>query len=126
MTRVGWLAPLLLLSLGSGCATIVRGTHQSVHFESVPPGAELRDKRTGETWFTPIDVELPRDRRYEFVIAKAGYQPQEVYIRSEVPLHWWIIDAFTLCISTVIDAALGGLYDLKPERVTVVLERAAP
>jgi hypothetical protein len=126
ITRLGWLAPVLALGLGSGCATIVRGTHQNVHFDSVPAGAELRDSRTGEIWRTPVDIELPRDRRYAFVMSMAGYQPQEIYIRSEVPLHWWIIDAFTLCISTLFDAVLGGLYDLRPDRVSVVLERASP
>jgi len=58
------------------------------------------------------------------VVSKPGYQPQQVYIRSEVPFTWWAIDAFTLCISTLVDALLGGLYDLEPAHVTVVLDPA--
>jgi len=115
---------LRTLSVLMGCATLVRGTRQTVHFESSPEGAEFRDASTGQRWTAPTDIALERKRRHSLSVSKDGYESQQVYLRSEVPFAWWFLDAFTLGVSTAIDAILGGLYDLKPERVTVVLEPA--
>ncbi|MGH2901017.1 MAG: hypothetical protein ACRDMZ_20245, partial [Solirubrobacteraceae bacterium] len=75
MSRRSWLMPVFALFITSGCATIVRGTHQSVHFESLPAGALLLDKGTGQTWQTPVDVALPRNGRHALVISLDGYEP---------------------------------------------------
>ena len=105
-----------------GCATMARGTRQTVRFDISPEGAEVRDKRTGEVWTAPADISLLRRQRHSLVVSKEGYQSQEVYLRSEVPFEWWFVGSLTLGVSFAFDATLGGLYDLEPKRVAVVLE----
>lgn len=119
MKRVA--SALVLVLLTSGCATIARGTRQPVSFTTLPEGAELVDTRTGERWVTPVVVELERKHRHTLTVSKEGYRLEQVYVRSEVPFHWWLIDALTF--STLFDVFLGGIYDLKPADVHVVLER---
>jgi hypothetical protein len=118
------LVAVLAAWLASGCATIIRGTEQTIHFDCNPPGAKLEHLRTGETWTLPADVTLPRRSRHELLATLDGYQPAMVHIRSEIPFYWWLADAFTLGIGTIVDAIAGGFYDLKPERVSLVLEPA--
>jgi hypothetical protein len=93
---------------------------------TVPTHAEIRHDATGEVWQSPNVIDLERRRRHLLVVHKDGYEPQQVYIRSEANIGWWIFDAFSLGIGNLLDAAIGGLFDLKPDRVHVVLERGAP
>jgi hypothetical protein len=92
--------------------------------DTVPPGAEIRHEASGEHWTSPSVVNLERRSRHVLVIHKEGYQDQEIYIRSEANVAWWIVDAFSLGIGNALDAAIGGLFDLKPNRVHVVLEHS--
>ena len=90
---------------------------------TVPPGAEIRHDASGELWQSPIVIDLKRRSRHLLIVHKDGYESQQVYIRSEANVGWWIFDAFSLGIGNALDAAIGGLFDLKPDRVHVVLER---
>jgi hypothetical protein len=108
--------------LAPGCATIVRGTTQAVAIETKPTGATVRHSGTGETWLSPAELRLGRRHRHVLEVSMVGYRTQQVYVRSEASVTWWIIDAFTLGIANAIDAATGGLFDLRPARVHVVLQ----
>ena len=120
------LALALCLFAASGCATMARGRTQPVSFVTVPEGAKVRDDATGETWQTPAIVDLQRRQRHPLIVTLDGYREERVYLRSEVPFQWWMVGALTLGISLPFDAILGGLYDLKPADVHVVLEREKP
>jgi hypothetical protein len=122
--RSRWLVGLILLMQVLGCATLVRGTRQTVRFDTSPEGAEVRDKRTDEVWIAPADISFLRRQRHSLLVSKDGYEPQEVYLRSEVPFEWWFVGSLTLGVSLAFDATLGGLYDLEPKRIAVVLERS--
>ena len=123
--RRGTPALLLSVVLAFGCASVVRGTRQDVSIITVPPGAEILHQASGERWESPGILSLKRRNRHVLVVHQEGYLAQEVYIRSEASVTWWVIDAFSLGIGNILDAAIGGLFDLKPERVHVVLERDA-
>jgi len=105
-----------------GCATLARGTTQVVKVETKPMGATIRHSGTGETWTSPAELRLGRRHRHVLTVSKEGYQEQQVYVRSEASVPWWILDAFTLGIANAIDAATGGLFDLRPSRIHVVLQ----
>ena len=123
MTRSLLLA--LLLS-ATGCASYLRGTQQTVHFDSIPSGAEIRNARTDEKLNAPGDVSLWRGRRHVFVASAPGYRPASIYIDSRPTpdwVEWWLWDLF---LGFPIDYLAGGVYDLAPEKVLVVLEPAAP
>jgi hypothetical protein len=106
-----------------GCATLARGTKQKVTIASNPSGATVTHERAKESWTTPATIELPRNRRHDIVVSMPGYTPASVYVRSEANIGWWIFDAFSLGVGNLIDALAGGLFDLQPESVHVVLER---
>jgi hypothetical protein len=112
----------LALVVCTGCGTLFRGTHQTVHFESIPPGVDLRDVRTGETCVTPADVSLWRTRRHVFLATKAGYKSQDVYIDSRGSFVWYYANIVTLFLGLAVDAVAGGLYDLEPANVVLVME----
>ena len=112
--------------LGSGCATLAHGTHQTIHFESKPEGAMLTETTTGQTWRMPTEVSLWRRRHYRLLASMDGYRPDEVYLTREIPIGWWLADALTLGLGAIVDATTGGFYELGPERVVVVLEPLPP
>lgn len=66
---------------------------------------------------------LVRGYAHLLVVSKDGYGTEYVNIRSVTSDGWMAVGILTPGISAVIDMALGGIYDLKPERVHVVLER---
>lgn len=111
-----------LLYFGSGCGTLAHGTHQTIHFESKPDGAQLQELTTGETWIMPVDASLARVHHHRLLATMDGYRPQAVYLSREIPFHWWLLDGLTLGIGLVVDALTGGFYQLSPERVIIVLE----
>ena len=73
-------AALILLML-SGCATAVRGTTQSVQFESIPSGALVKTYRNGSC-YTPCSLRFHRKHRPTVLIEKAGYEPHQVKLRA--------------------------------------------
>lgn len=111
---------MLLAALGAagmmltGCASVARGTSESVVFDSDPPGAEMRsvvdypcggpcpvrddkvgsaaaymgDVRTpevpGPACVTPCTLQVPRNQPLVVTMAKAGYEPRTVKLATTV------------------------------------------
>ena len=67
------LAVVLLLGVGTGCMTVVRGDKQKVRVDTDPTDATVvvNDK----TYTTPFEATLFRKEKYEVLITKAGYTP---------------------------------------------------
>ena len=65
----------------AGCATVVRGTHETFHIVSTPTGA-VAQLSSGESCVTPCAVELPRANAFQVRIAKPGFVTQLVAVRS--------------------------------------------
>ena len=115
---------VLAIAVGSGCATIARGTRQEIAFSASPPGVEVYDELTDEHWTAPDALVLDRASPHLLVISREGYRAEMINVRSETSAGWMIgTMLLTLGTSTALDALLGGLYHLEPERVYVVLER---
>lgn len=74
-------AALASLLMAEGCATAVRGSTQSVKFESVPAGALVRTYRNGSC-LTPCSLRFHRKDRPTVLIEKEGYAPQQVGLRA--------------------------------------------
>jgi len=79
---------LLLLGILPGCATIVKGTTQSIPVASDPSRADvwvdgnLRGR-------TPVDLELKRKRNHLVTIEKAGHQSKSVPVVKDVGGAVW-------------------------------------
>jgi hypothetical protein len=117
--RLGLVTTLLALA---GCATVVRGTKQRVNVTSDPSAVDVIDQPSGYAFTTPSTVEMSRGQYHTLHFRKAGYEPQQVPMRREASLGFWIADAFTLGIGNLIDFATGAMFQIKPATVYAVLE----
>ena len=131
------LPALLPLALGTGCATVLHGSHQKVPVETDPPGATA--SADGQTITTPGVLKLERRRKIVVVIVeKEGYISRRLALsRREWGLertNW----AFGLVGGTLtssfagvvalplvavgIDYATGAAYRLEPSKIVLRLE----
>ena len=101
----------------------MRGSEQQVTFSSSPAGAEFLDLETGARWTAPAALPLARLYSHSILASKPGHRSEEVYLHSQASPGWYAVGCLTLGVSLVFDAILGGLYDLTPSEVHVVLER---
>jgi hypothetical protein len=119
------IAPVLAivaLPVLAGCATVVRGTRQPVSVTSDPPGADVIDQPSGTRFVTPATVRMSRREYHTLHVTKPGFEPQQLPLRREASVGFWIADAFTLGIGTFVDLMTGAMFHIKPKTVHVVLE----
>lgn len=129
------LAGMFGVFIFAGCATMFQGRQQEVVVTTEPTPAQVTVlagessssvDSGGETYPTkpgnPLALTLSRGSSYRLVVSKEGYQTQTVNIGREVPFKWWLLDAFSLGLGTIVDALTGALFDLKPTLVHTVLE----
>ena len=121
---VGALAALL----GSGCATITRGTSQSWTVETEPAGADVK-LSSGETCKSPCTLKKKRKHEFSVSIAKDGYEPVETKVLSSVSGAGAVGMAGNVLVGGLIgvgiDAGTGATKDLKPNPLVVKLAPAA-
>lgn len=79
---------LLLLGTLTGCATIVNGTSQELHFTSEPTAAQvfINGQLVG---YTPLMTSVKRSDP-EVVLKKEGYQNQNVYLEYKLSGFFWV------------------------------------
>jgi hypothetical protein len=67
----------------SGCATVTRGTTETIAIQSEPDGAKV-ELSSGQTCITPCSFELKRKNDYLVFLRKDGFQPVEMQIESRI------------------------------------------
>jgi hypothetical protein len=124
MTKIFRLSLILLSSLLlSGCATIMHGSYQSVHFTTEPQGAKIlidgKDfgrtpqhiwlKRNGKT-----DRYSPAKSQYKIKFELEGYAPYEATIQRS--MDGWCAGNGIFCgfgiIGVIVDIITGAVYRL--------------
>jgi len=120
-----------VLSLQSGCASVTRGTKDTLVVETDPAGATVR-LSTGETGRTPTSFKLPRKKDLDVTIEKEGYEPVTVHVSSQVSGTGAAGMAGNVLVGGLIgvgvDAYTGATKDLKPNplKVALVPMKASP
>lgn len=118
------LGMLLLLSLTTGCATITRGTEDTLVINSEPSGADIK-LSNGMTGQTPATFKLPRKDAVFVKIQKAGYQTVEVNVQPQVSGGGGAGMAGNVLLGGIIgmavDAGSGAMNDLTPNPLDVKL-----
>lgn len=112
---------LCLLPLVSGCATVVTGTTQKVPVKSEPSGANV-NVNGKENHVTPVTLNLTRKTNYILIISKEGFKTAVVKITGQ--LNPLLAGEFAVPGGSVLagaDVVSGAGYDLKPDKVDVVL-----
>jgi hypothetical protein len=118
---------------GSGCASIVKGTRQSVSIQSTPAGCRVTvSDMSGSvvtTQQTPCTVSLARGRGffsagdYRVRIEKEGYAPAEIHVSGSLG-GWYIIGNFFiggLIGWVIVDPLTGAMWTLGPDPVSANL-----
>jgi hypothetical protein len=137
--RTGLVLALALSVAISGCATIVRGTHQDVTIRCPYPDAvmTLDGARIGTG---TVDVELSRDEDHIVTVDMPGCKPYRKTLRSStsqggcfvytlvVYIGCCFIIGLPLLVPYLVDALDGSLEGLDPTDFTVTLmpEDGAP
>ena len=113
---------LCMVLLGTGCATIIRGSTQNIPVQTAP-GAVSFDVG-GFAYTTPTTLELERKNEYVLEFSKDGYESSQIRISRHISGGYIIMDALlTGLLGVVVDAVTGAWYNLKPESVTVSLAK---
>jgi len=109
----------------TGCATITRGTQDTISVSSTPANADVR-LSNGQRSKTPAAFKLPRNRPVRVEISKAGYESQSVQVLPQVSGGGAAGMAGNVIAGGVVgvgvDALSGAMYDLTPDTIHVTLD----
>ncbi len=116
---------ILLVALGlAGCATITRGTRDTLVILTDPPGAEVQ-LSNGLRCTTPCSLAVARSESLVAEITKAGFEPVRATITPRVAGAGAAGMAGNVIlgglIGAAIDAGSGAMYDLVPNPLEVRL-----
>jgi hypothetical protein len=124
-TRMATIVSLIaIITLSTGCASILKGSKSSVDVHSNPPGAEIyiNGARVGTA---PLQLEMASDKSYKLEVRKAGHMTRTYILESEVGVGWVILDVFAGgLIAVVVDAATGDWHTLSPSEIHATLPPA--
>ncbi len=120
---VGFVLSILMLV---SCATIVNGSRQLVHFDSVPNGVSVSidGKEYGRT---PVSVSLKRSghlkgedtkkKSYSVKLELDGFKTHEFQITRKVDGIIVGNIIFGALIGLIVDASTGAMYRLTPNQI---------
>lgn len=116
---------LALAALTGGCATVIRGTTNTVGFDSQPSQAEVRTSN-GLGCVTPCTLVVKRNEEFVATFTKPGYHPQQVEVKTQLAAEGAAGVAGNILVGGVIglgvDAVTGAGGEHVPNPVSVVLE----
>ncbi len=123
---------LMLAALCGGCATVTRGTENTIGFDSRPSQAEVRTSN-GLGCVTPCSLVVKRNEEFIATFSKPGYRSQQVEVKTQLAGAGAAGLAGNILIGGVVgigvDAVTGAANEHTPNPVSVVLEpssKAAP
>jgi len=108
-----------------GCAVIFTGASQDILLQSDPSDAKVtiyqrnKDKQIG-SYFTPTVVRLAKNKRYDFVIEKEGYQ--QIKYPLESSFNYWFLATIYYFPGLLIDIPYGG-YRKFPKQKNFIMRR---
>src|SRR5689334_7004480 len=127
------LGALALCAMVGGCASVTRGTTETISISSTPAGAEavISGLEAPMTCTTPCAVVAKRNADLSVTVQKEGYQPEVVQLSKDLPAAGAAGFAGNVLLGGLIgmgvDAATGAATDHKPNPVIVTLQpKGAP
>jgi hypothetical protein len=108
------------LGLTQGCASLIKGSSQSIPVSSDPSAADilLDGKLVGQT---PKTLALKRENNYLITIQKTGFEQQSVAVVKNIGGAVWGNVLAGGLVGWGVDAASGAQYNLLPASVSVKL-----
>lgn len=122
--------------VAAACASIIKGSEQSVTFRSDPGEArlvvtDLREGKDIHVGSTPFTTSLKRGAgyfkkaRYKVTVEKPGYRREEIMLEGSAN-GWYIAGNLVfggLIGWFIVDPATGAMWTLDPEDVNVILKK---
>lgn len=117
----------------SACATVTKGTNDTVTFDSVPNAAtvswtDTNGKLVAQSCNTPCTVDINRKWTYNVTFEKDGYKPVEGLLEPKLSGDGAAGMAGNVLLGGVIGAAVdgstGAMNDLKPNPMIARLAAA--
>jgi len=115
------IAIVSLFLILTGCASIFRGTTQSIDISSSPSRAKIyvNGENRGQTPQTII-IDRGADNRIRLMLD--GFEPYEITLTKDLSVFYAVIDLFTFpVVNLVIDFVTGAIYTQLPENLDAVL-----
>jgi len=104
------------------CATLFKGSGESVNFNSQPVAKVYVDGNyKGDT---PIKLEIISKKSTKIEFKSDGYTTQTVTLEGSVGGGWIVLDILGGLLPVVVDAATGNWYELNTNNVNAVLEKS--
>lgn len=123
---------LALCATLGGCASVTRGTTETISVASTPSGAEatVTGLEAPLTCTTPCSFVAKRNADISVIIDKPGYRSETVTLTKDIPATGAAGFAGNIVagglIGMGVDAATGAATDHKPNPVIVTLQPQAP
>jgi hypothetical protein len=127
-----WAAVLAACAMLGGCASVARGTTETISIASTPSGAEavISGLEVPTICTTPCAVVAKRNADISVTVQKSGYEPQVVPLTKDIQGSGAAGFAGNILLGGLIgmgvDAATGAATDHKPNPVIVTLRPASP
>lgn len=126
---IGLSAVVALMSM-TGCATITKGTQDTVTIQSVPEAAKVTfteklGKLANQYCSTPCTIELNRKYTYGVSFEKEGYKPVTGLLEPKFSTDGAVGMAGNVLLGGIVGAAIdgstGAMNDLKPNPMVAQL-----
>jgi hypothetical protein len=119
------LAILLVASalfLSTGCATILKGSRETIDITSDPSGARVQINGM-DVGTTPVSAKVNGTDDQLIQVRKEGFGSRSVLISSSVGVGWVIADVICFFWPVIIDAITGDWKSLERNDAHFVLDK---
>lgn len=110
----------------AGCATITRGSNDTLVVNSTPTGAQVKMSDGQVCNNTPCTFKVPRKSELNVLITKDRCAPQQIRVSNKVAGGGSAAMAGNVLVGGIIgagvDASTGAMLDLVPNPVEVTLD----
>ena len=122
LTKVVCLSLCIALT---GCGAILNGSSKTINIQCSPGGTSIFANPEIGDYTCPTTLKLQRKHSYVLTFSKEGYNSKKVEIKKGAQVGIIILDVlFTpLLVGVIIDAVTGSWNNLKPDQVSVSLEK---
>jgi len=121
LTKAALLALCVALT---GCGAILNGSSKTIDIQCNPNNTSITSNPEIGDYNCPTTLKLQRKHSYVLTFSKEGYSTHSAEIRKGAQVGIIILDVLlTGLIGVIVDAATGSWNNLKPDQLSISLEK---